>query len=267
MSKLKLCISIPLLSLIILLSACTKIEISTGIDADFTAYLSYRIELDTTDVDLRYQNALKRALNEIGWYYQEELGFAVELNIDTNPYFVVMTRRMQNNSFEQAYQSLEFLLTNEDITPFLMVDMAVQTTDRQNRYIINASTDIPHIMTLTNTEELSPALQEQLEKAIETGEGSITLTMPVSELFSSSHQTDIQENLAVMNVPLSYTDQTDFELTGTVNMLRDGTFGSTINEIVQEQYRIRGIIIIASCALLGLLFIVTLIVIFVRRKK
>jgi len=266
MNKLKACVSIPLLSLIILLSACTKIDISTGIDADFTAYLSYRIEIDTTEVDLRYQNALKRALNQIGWYYQQELSFAVELNIETNPYYVVMTRRMQNNSFEQAYQSLEFLLTNEDITPFMMVDMAYQTTERQNRYILNASTDIPHIMSLTNSEELSPALQDQLEKAIETGEGSITLTMPSSELVSSTHQTSIQDNLAVMTVPLSYTDQTSFEITGMVNVLRDGSFGSTLNEIIQEQYRIRGIIIIASCALLGILFIIILIVLISRRK-
>jgi len=260
-------IIIPVILMVILLSGCTKINISTGIDADFTAYLSYRIELDVTDVDLRYQNTLKRALNEIGWYYQEELNFSVELNIETNPYYVTMTRRLQNNSFEQAYQSLRFLLTNEDMTPFLMVDMASQTTERQNMYILNASTDIPHIMSLTNAEELSPALQEQLTKAIETGEGSITLTLPVSELVSSTHQTNVQDNQAIMVVPLSYTEQTSLGLTGTVNMLREGSFGGTLNEIIHEQYRIRSIVIIASCALLGVLFIVIIIVVLSKKAK
>jgi len=267
MRKLRKYICPPLLSLIVFLSACTKIEITTGIDADFTAFLSYHIELDVSDVESRYHNTLRRALNEIGWYYQQELNFSVELNIETNPYHVTMTRRLQHNNFEQAYQSLRFLLTTEDITPFMMVDMAFQTSERQNSYIISASTDIPHIMSLTNAEELSPALQEQLEKAIETSEGAITLIMPISELGSSSHHANIQNNQAVMTVPLSYTDQTIFELTGTVNILRDGSFGSTLNEIIQEQYRLRNTIFIVCIAALGLLLITLLMVFIIRSKR
>jgi len=264
--KLRFYILLPMLSLIVLLSACTKIDISTGIDADFTAYLSYYIELDINNVETRYHNTLKRALNEIGWYYQEELDFSVELNIEVNPYFVSMTRRIQNTSFQQAYQSLQFLLTNEDITPFMTVDMAFQTSERQNRYIIGASTDIPHIMSLSNTEELSPALQEQLEKAIETGEGTITLALPVSELVSSTHPANIQNDQVVLAVPLSFTDQTSFELTGTVNLLRDGTPGGSINDIIQEQYRLRNIIFIACIITLGLLLL-TLLIVFLKRSS
>ena len=268
MRKLRLYIIMPILSLIVLLSACTKIEISTGIDADFTAFLSYHIELDVSDVDSRYHNALKRALNEIGWYYQEELDFAAELNIETAPYTLTMTRRLQNSNLEQAFRSLEFLLTNESITPFMMVDMAFQNADRQSRYIINASTDIPHIMSLSNAEEMSPALQEQLDKAIETGEGTISLTMPVSELVGSTHPTTLQnnQNQVIMVVPLSFTDRTGFELTGTVNFLRDGTTGSSINEIIQEQIRLRNIFFIACIVALGLILI-TLLVVFLKRNK
>jgi hypothetical protein len=205
-------------------------------------------------------------LNEIGWYYQEELDFVAELNIETAPYTLTMTRRLQNNNFEQAFRSLEFLLTNESITPFMMVDMAFQSSEQQSRYILNASTDIPHIMSLSNAEELSPALQEQLEKAIETGEGSISLTMPVSEPVSSTHQVNIHNNQAVMVVPLSYTDQTGFELTGVVNLLRDGRTGGSINEIMQEQYRLRNIVFIACIVALGLILI-TLLVVFLKRTK
>jgi len=121
-------------------------------------------------------------------------------------------------------------------------------------------------MSLSNTEELSPSLQEQLGKAIETSEGTISLTMPVSELVSSTHHVNIQSNRAVMSVPLSYVDRIHLELTGTVNMLRDGTHGGSLSEIIQEQYRIRNIVILISCVLLGILFIIILIVIISKRK-
>ena len=266
MRKLQLYICLPMLSLIVLLSACTKIEISTGIDADFTAFLSYHIEIDVIDVDSRYHNALRRALNEIGWYYQEELDFVAELNIETAPYTLTMTRRLHNNNLEQAFRSLEFLLTNENITPFMMVDIAFQNSERQSRYILNASTDIPHIISLSNAEEMSPALQEQLDKAIETGEGTISLTIPVSELVSSTHQTNIQNDQVVMVAPLSFTDRTELELTGTVNLLRDGTIGGSINEIIQEQFRLRNIVFVACIVALGLILI-TLLIVFLKRNR
>jgi len=269
MKKLRLYIILPMLSLIVFLSACTKIEISTGIDADFTAFLSYHIELDVSDVEPRYHAALKRALNEIGWYYQEELDFTAELNIETAPYTLNMTRKLQNNTFEQALRSLEFLLTNENMTPFMTVDMDFQNSARQTRYILNASTDIPHIMSLSNAEELSPALQEQLDRAIKTGEGTISLTMPVSEIVNSTHPTTTQsnQNQTVMAVPLSFTDRTEFELIGTVNYLRDGATGGSINEIIQEQYRLRNTIFIACIVALGLILIALLIVFLKRNKR
>jgi len=266
MRKIKIYIILLVLSLVVLLSACTTIDISAGIDADFTAYLSYYIELDISDVDPRYHSALTRALNQIGWYYQEELDFTAELNITVEPYSLRMTRRLQNNSLEQAYRSLEFLLTNEDITPFMTVDMAYQSSERQNRYIFSASTDIPHIMSLSNAEELSPALQEQLIKGIEASKGSITISMPEGELVSSSHPVNSQSDRSVMVVPLSFTEQTNLQLTGTISLLRDGTPGGPLHEIIQELYRIRSFAIVICAAVLGLLFIIILIVILKKKK-
>ena len=266
MKKLKVCFILSMISLILLLSGCTKIEISTGIDPDFTAYLSYHIELNVDTLDPRYHNTIKRALNEIGWYYQEELDFVVQLNIENNPYSVTMTRRIRNSSFEQAYKSLEYMLKNEDVTPFMTLDVAFQASERQNRYIFNATTDISHIMSLTNAEELSPVLQQQLADAMDTGEGTITLTLPASELVGSSHQAAFQNNQVVMTVPLDFNGQTGLELTGTVNLLRDGSPGGSISDIIHEQYRLRSIAIIACIAASGLLLITILIVILKRKK-
>jgi hypothetical protein len=250
-----------------LLSGCTNIEIEVGIDEHFSSYLTYHIELDVREVGERYQDSLRRALNEIGWNYQEEHDFIVSFNTDSVPYVLTMTRRVENSSFEQAYESLKVLLTNEKITPFMTVDMAFECCERQSRYIFEAMTDIPQIMRLSNSEELTPELQQQLEEAIATGEGSITIKLPTSELASSSHPANIQNNHAAMTVPLSYTSQTKLELSGMVNLLEDGAIGGLLREIVDEQFALRNKIVFICAVVFASLLLVMLIIIIARMIK
>ena len=254
MKKSVLCIIIVAL-MMFMLSGCIEIDISTGIDADFTSYLSYHLAMDISGFDTQYQDILKRAFNRIGWHYQEELGFNVQLLIDDDPITLTMTQRIENDSFEQAFASLEAMLTNEDITVFMQVDMVYQSFERQNRYLFSALTDIPQIMKLSNAEELPPPLLLQLEEAIDTGKGNITLSFPVSEVDKSTHRANVQNNQTTMVVPLSFTGQTEFEITGILNLLRDGSPGGTFDEIINEQVRLKNIALIVCIAAAGLLLI------------
>ena len=266
MKKAKCMIILLILPVIILLTGCIKIDIDTGIDADFTAFLSYHIELDTGELDHQYQSILKNALNRIGWHYQEELGFIVELDVDTDTNVLIMTRRVANNNFEQAFDSLEAMLTDEDMTVFMQVDMVYQSFERQNRYLINALTDIPQIMRLSNAEDLSPALQQELDDAIRAGTGTITLTVPASEIVNTSHNVSLQNNLAVMSIPLRFTGQTGFELEGVINLLRDGAPGGSLNEIIREQTMMRDLIMIGCGAIIVILLIILLIISLTKKK-
>jgi len=267
LNKKLICIFLFIILFSFSLSGCTEIDINTGIDSDFTAYLSYRITLDASDIDRSYQNSLKRALNEIGWYYQEELGFIVELHIDSDPYVLIMTRRVANNSFEDAFESLKNMLTDEDMTLFTMVDMELRGFERQNRYLINAALDLPQIFRLSNAGELTPSLKEHLEKALETGEGTITLDLPAGELISSSHRATVQNNRVTMVTPLSYTDETSFELTAVVNLLRNGSPGGLLNEIIRELTMFRSLSIIICSAVIVVLFILILVVMLIRKRR
>jgi len=254
-------------SLVLLLSGCVQLDIDTGIDADFTAYLSYHIMLDVGESDM-HRSELLFALNKIGWHYQQNLGFTVEINIETAPYFLIMTRRVENDSFEQAFESLKEMLTDESMTPFMQVDMASQSFFRQERYILSATADIPQIMRLSNVEELSPDLQQQLEDAMEAGKGTITLTLPASEVVSFSHQASIQGNQMVMVVPLEFSDKTELELAAKLNLLSDGAPGGSLDEIIGHYSMLRKISIIACCvALFVLLVLLPIIIISTRRKR
>jgi hypothetical protein len=267
MRKQTIVILLLILSSLFFLSGCINIEIEAGIDEHFTSFLTYHIELDVRELDERYHNSVRRALNEIGWIYQEEHQFAVSFNTDSVPYVLTMTRRVENNSFDRAYASLETLLTNESITPFMNVGMAFESVERQSRYIVEAMTDIPQIMRLSNAEELTPELQQQLDEALAMGEGSVTITLPLSELAGSSHPVNIQNNHAAMTVPLSYTSQTRLELSGMVNFLEDGTIGGFLGELIDEQYALRNKIVFICAAVFAMLLLIMLVVILVRKKQ
>ena len=262
--RLSLILSIVLAT--ILLSGCFELDIEAGIDENFTSYLTYNIKLDASKLDERYQSTLRRALNEIGWIYQEEHGFNVHFDAESTPYYLSMTKRVANNGLEQAFESLERLLTNEDITPFMSIDMAFDGSDRQYRYILGGMIDIPQIMRLSNAEELSPEIQEHLENAISAGTGTVIFKLPASEVMSSTHTVDKINNIATLTAPISFTNQSLLELSATVNLHQDGTIAGTISEILRDRQSLRNMIIFICGVILVVLLIIMIIINLVKKK-
>jgi len=259
---------IPLILLMFLLSGCIQIDIDTGIYTNFTAYLSYTITLDVSEDDLLDQSMFLIALNRIGLHYQDNLGFTVGLNTEEPPYTMTMTRRVENENLEQAFDSLRDMLTDEDMTLFMQVEIAAQSFERQDRFMFFAMADIPQIMRLSNAEELPLEVLQELEEAIETGSGTITLSLPARELISHSHQARIESNRAVMEVPIDFSGQTAFELSAKRSFQGDGTPRGSFEEIIQELAQLRYIALIACCVAVLILLIALLVIIgSVRRKR
>jgi len=263
--KIRLLLLIVLLLLFtFLLTGCLTININTGIDGHNTSFLSYNVELDVSEIDPQYHIILSNALNRFGWHYQEELGFTAGLNTDTELYSLTITKRVQNDSFAQAYESLKNMLTDENMTAFMKVDMSIQSLPRQELYSINTMLDIPQILRLSSAEELSPELLLEFNNAIETAAGTITLTFPVSAVIESSHNINTRNNSAEMKVPLSYTEQTELEFAASLIFMEDGTIGDSFDDIAGQLMNMRNIALIV-CAVAALILLVAFIAIFVRR--
>ena len=234
-----------------------QIDIDTGIDENFAAHLSYHITLSGANYDRDYRDQLINAMHQIAWHYQEYLGFAVDVQTEDEPYSIFMTRRVENDSFEQALQALEDMLTDESLTIFMQVEIASQSLFRHYRYTLGATVDIPQIMRLSNAEELPPAMQLQLEEAFLASSGEITVTMPASELISSTHPAKIEDHQATMVVPLEFASRVSFELVGNLNLLGSGVPGGTLDEIIRMQTLMRTAAI-AACFLAAILILIAL---------
>ena len=248
-----------------LLTGCTQIDISIGIDENYTAYVAYRVEMHVGELDARYQSILQNALHRIAWHYQEELGFGVEIDFVSDPSVLMMTRRVASSSFEQAFETLRGLLTDEAMTPFMMVDMAAEAAERQNRYSVVAMADVPHILRLSNAQELPPRLYDSFLEAAQSGGGTISLTLPASEVVKASHDVRLQHNQATLSVPLSFSEQTNLELTALINMLRDGEPGGSLEEILRAQSNTRNLAFLATAAALLVLLTALVIRLIARR--
>ena len=267
------------------LSGCVLFDVDLGIDANNTAFLRYHLELDVSDFNNFQQHNFKQALYRLARYYHDNLGFSVNLEIDTNPLIFTAEKRIANNSFEDAFESLKSMLTDEDMTIFMQVDMAQVSYPRMSGYILNASVDIPRIIKSNELNHLPHSLMRSFDDAIHESSGVITISLPGDEIVAASHTANVADNRIEMTVPLSFVGQTAFELSAKQNIqggIFDNPIGAFLEDLlktvagdvgesfIDEQIRLRStaaVISLVAIAILALTLIITFVVVLMNRRK
>ena len=285
-----LSIVLMLVLFIFITTGCTRFDINIGIDADNTAYLSYFLEVDVSELNERQQHSFKEALYQIAVHYHRNLDFVVNLDLESNPIVFEAEKRIRNNSFEQAFESLKAMLTDEDMTVFMQVDMAQISYPQQMGYILSASTDIHRIIESNDIEELPPGIRRDFEESIEAGTGTITITLPADELEASSHDAIVRDGQLVMTVPLDFFGQTDFNILarqkltattaadGSIVTIAGATFAQVLSDIfsdsgettVEQQAYLKEIaqyVSFAAAILIALTLLITIIVVIAKKRR
>ena len=274
-----------LVLLMFVMSGCALFDVGIGIDSNNTAYLSYHLELDVSTYTTHQQHNFKEALYQIAMHYHHNLDFSVNLETDANPLILTAEKRVLNNSFEQAFESLKAMLTDENVTIFMKVDMAQISYPRQIGYIFSATADIPRIIKSNDIYDLPPGLFRDYQEAINASTGTITLTLPADEIVNASHLTDIVRRQVMMDVPIRFNGQTTFELSAKQDLqgnIFDGTIGAYIEEFlrlvlgepdesfIEEQLRLRDIAILTTfgaTVLIIVTLVIVIMVIIVKRRR
>jgi hypothetical protein len=261
-------ILLPILFLF-LLCGCVEFDVELGIDENNTAFLTYHVDIDVDSFDNRQQSFLLFALQQVAFHYHSELGFYVTTRYDENPYGFTATKRVENDSFEQAFRSLESMLTDEDMSIFMQVDMDFHSSQRQVGYVFGAVADIGHILRSSSIDELPPSVLLQLIESYESGSGAVSISLPADELVSFSPDASLLNGLVSMSVPLDFENETDFNLAAKLNLSGSGSpLGSLgrINDDIDKQLQIRAIAVIA-CFIAVFLILIGLLVLAVTRKR
>ncbi|MDR2569063.1 MAG: hypothetical protein LBD23_02030 [Oscillospiraceae bacterium] len=256
--------------LLFLLSGCIRFDVELGIDEYNTAFLSYNVDIDVDGFDSRQQSFFLFALQQVAFYYHNELEFSVSTRYDENPYGFTASKRIANSSFEQAFRSLESMVTDEAMSIFMQVDMDYLSSERLVGYVFGAVTDIGHILRSSNINELPPSVLLQLVESFEEGSGNIQVSFPADELVDFSHDADVVNGRITMSVPLDFINETEFSVAAKLNLLGSGNLIHSlrlISDTIDKQLQLRAMAVIACFMAVFLLFIALLILITRRRRR
>ena len=215
-------------------TGCAQINIDTGVDANYNAYLSYLIEVDFESIDNNHISTIIDALDEIVVHYQNELGFdLLENEIDwlqgIGRYELV--KKVPHSNYEEAFSTLQDMLTDETITPFMQVDMLAKVTDYQQLYSFKGMFDFDAVYRTTNIESFPQYMQEPLEQDFNSCRGEINISLPGTDLENAIGDVSSTDNGCInLTVPFNLSEPTSLEL--ATRLSTDGT--AIINKSMED---------------------------------
>ncbi len=168
---------------------------------------------------------------------------------------------MSSDNDQDAFFLLKSMLTDETLTPFMKVDMASDVSDYQELYLIDASLDFSKIIDASNLKSLPPALQDEINIALQSLTGTITIELPGTEVDNFSNETVKSGTRTRMQVPMKFSEEVRFSLTTRSSVGALGFEGSSIDGINQtfNLFGIAGWVLLAAgitMAVIGTLLIV-----------
>ena len=223
--------------MLLLFTGCAKVDIKTGVDSDCNAYLTYVIDVDLTSVSSDLLSTMN-TLDDMMDHYQNELGFEVsKSNTDVTPgtYRYEMTKTIPGDNYEDAFNALQKMLTDESITPFMQVDLTSKMTAYQQLYYFTGELDFEAIYKTTNIESFPKDLQDSIRQSFEAGEGTVTIFLPGNEIEASTGgEASTDHGSASLKAPFSFNQKTSLSLSTRLSTDGDGAVNQTMESILQD---------------------------------
>ncbi|MBR6513459.1 MAG: hypothetical protein IKT46_01365 [Clostridia bacterium] len=164
-------------------------DMEYGIDADNNAYTRLRVDIKTTDNDEK--DSLEYPLQQLGEYYRDELGFEYEYDIfteDPDNAYILLTRSVPADSFEQAFENLKEMLCDESLTAFSELSCELSDTDPQYAYRIKGRVDLNKVFENIYSSGISKGTADLIASMVDNCSFSVTLSLPQNtHIYRLSH--------------------------------------------------------------------------------
>jgi len=190
MRKTKLFILIILL--LAITTGCTKATIKYEIDKKYNVSLNYHVNIDLVDLDQELKNGINNLARVTVKYYQE-MGFIANTTFNDDNIELDLTLTKANNNYEEAFQTLNELLTNPDISFLLSVDQANKVETFDSSFSLDLKTDLSKIISATGIDNLPLSLKTAIDTELAASEVSLEFILPYSTVIEKS------ESITVVN--------------------------------------------------------------------
>ncbi|MBQ2749058.1 MAG: hypothetical protein IJF34_04665 [Clostridia bacterium] len=210
-------ILILLLILPLLLCSCATGDISCGVDGENNAFLFLSLQADWSGATDDMKEEIRRGFIAIADHFENKLGFEVEQSITKVSADLNMRLVRPAATPEEAFQELESILTDEALTPFTEVKMQMVPGEHFSGYRVDVTLDAAGFLSAMSLDHFPASLAQYITQSISDSQVTMQLTLPGEEAVASSVTPTLENGVATVSSPVSFTETTSLSLTTATN--------------------------------------------------
>ena len=199
-------------------------DIEYGIDADNTAYTEIKINVDAPYESAMDRYDLQSELRQIERYYRTELGFKSEYSFftkDEKSAYLILTKTIPADSFEEAFENLKSMLCDESLTVFTELNCELSDTKLHHAYRMHGRVDMHKVLENAYDSGISKAAADYTESLLEYCGFSVTLSLP--------------QNTQMYR--LSYTEPTEICYEGKLSVVHGNVWGPAMTRTADIYFK------------------------------
>ncbi len=247
----------------ILFAGCgTEVDMSCGIDEDFTAYIDLHVKVDAMDVGETNRQYIISALDKLASKCSLH-GYVTEKDYfisDTDTACLDMRISEVGYSYDDAFDNLRQMLTDEDLTPFTNLTIETSEALYNKAFRFTGSIDAHRVIPYEYLSTLPQTVSEYYTNGIENSRFTLTLSLPTYEITEYSGELVQTGRIHSSINYISFEESTEVTLCGKTLIL----FGSvSVCDTPAQQL----LIYIAICLAAVLIFVLSFISFKKKRGK
>lgn len=266
----KIAVCLLICAVILCLSGCTEAEISCGIQEDCSAFLQVRVTTGLDDMSETNKTHVINSFERLAKYYEDTLGYTVERNLDSSQDTaeLSMLLKREAETYEEAFEELKKMLTDEKLTPFTEVDLSCLAEKFQDGYAIKGKVNPEKVIQKTDFSSYGSDLEAFFQESIQNSSLKLIIKLPAAEVVEHTGSVECEDGFAVAVNDISLEEESELVLVAKAGSGESSLAEETediLGKLERKDSQIIRILLCAAGALL--LSCVLLFVALARRKK
>jgi len=220
----KIYTSILVLLILFIFTGCTQAKVKYEIDEQFNVILQYTANIDLSELDNELSIGINGLVRRTVKDYVSR-GFKSYTEYSDNSIQLDLRLIKENDSLEKAYQTLNEILIDPEISFMLSFDMNTKIEKFQSALALELETDLPLIIESTRVNDLPPTIKNSILDNLSKSKIELELVFPTSSIVEQSDSIIVtnQDNKTIINTTVSNDTTTLFRVV-TKTSLDNGKF-------------------------------------------
>ena len=224
---------ISVLILLIMLCGCAKAEISYSIDEKYNVKVTYHIEIDEEKMDSSIRSNVISLINSTSKKYERE-GFTVTSKENAIDYTFTLEKKA--DSYEEAVEILREIITNPEISFFLVADVHGSSEEYEQVLDFYFETDLGRILESTGTNKLPPTIRAEINEALNESTVNLTVTLPQVNVVAVNEDVIVEnkDKKTTFTLPMKWEGTSIMDFTARMSLDNNKMTPHTMEDSIQN---------------------------------